>query len=235
MAADFKLNIPITADGRSAVSNLNETADSASKLFKDLVKGTATVKEFDAAMGEDLAVAARKAGEGFKVIEAQYKTIIPLFEKARQKFSENANATEDQKQAFRDLEATYKVLKEEVDKKRAADDAEAEAVRKRNEELKKQAEEDQRIIDYLHEMAEAQDEYNAKLREQAGLSARINANYDNYINGRISSASAGAAAMPGSIAFNDANLRFYRQVGDEVAYAQEELRLYEEQIGRAHV
>ena len=232
MAADFKLNIPITADGRSAVSNLNELADSASKLFRDLVKGKATVKEFDAAMGEDLAVAARKAGEGFKAIEAQYKTITPLFEKARQKFSENKNATEDQRQAYKDLEATYKILKEEVDKKRAADDAEAEAIRKRNEELRKQAEEDQRIIDYLHEMAEAQDEYNAKLKEQSGLSARINTNYDNYINGRILSASAGAAAMPNSVTFDDSNLRFYKQVGNDVAYAQEELKLYEAQLRR---
>ena len=116
----LELKIPITADANSAISGLNETADSASKLFKEFVKGEATLRQFETQLGEDLAVAASKAGYGLKGMQAQYKGLLNFMERARQKYG-------DESEIYKDLAASADYAKKQIDKLRASEEGLSEA------------------------------------------------------------------------------------------------------------
>ena len=107
--ATKELKIPIVADANSAISGLNDTADSASKLFRQLTKGEATLEQFEKQLGEDLAVAASKAGYGLKGMQAQYKGLMNFMEKSRQKWG-------NESEIYKDIAASANYAKGEIDK-----------------------------------------------------------------------------------------------------------------------
>lgn len=103
----LELKIPITADANSAISGLNDTADSASKLFRKFAEGKATLEQFERQLGEDIAVAASKAGYGLKGMEAQYKGLLNFMERSRQKWGKES-------EIYKDITASADYAKSEI-------------------------------------------------------------------------------------------------------------------------
>lgn len=208
----LELKIPITADATSAISGLDKTADSASKLFKEFVTGKATLAQFEKQLGEDIAVSAAKAGGGLKSLEVQYKTLINFQERSRQKWGEEA-------EIYKDIAASSGVLKAEIDKIKDANKKASEAEKARVQALKEQEEETARVEKMTQELiasmnrealenfAGAIDDINREMREMEAIERNIQ-----QTNAQ------------------NANLGFMMLTGDEVGVATHTLKEYEQEL-----
>lgn len=158
-----KLNIELVADAQKMLGGLNQSTESASKLFKKLVEGEDVAERFSQAFERDLSVAADKAGSRLQSLKNQLNELLKYQEKARLACGD----TSDEYTTLADLVGE---AKDEIDKITKANRDAAEAMRAEAEETARVEEMTRRLIaqmdaENLEAFAGAIDDINKMMRQ----------------------------------------------------------------------